>query len=102
MFMSTRLAALCAAATIVVGCAANQTAQSTMTETPKAVACEKCETTWVKLPIEQKGRVVAYSTRKSMECPDCISAVNNFFATGKLQHACATCGPDAMKICESH
>ena len=69
----------------------------------EAVTCEKCKVTWVKAPVtNDKGRVIAYTTRKSHECPDCRAAVSNFFATGKLQHSCTTCGADAMQVCEQH
>jgi hypothetical protein len=37
-----------------------------------------------------------------MTCPECRTAAENFFATGKLEHACKTCGPDALKVCEKH
>lgn len=69
----------------------------------KALACAKCETTWVNVPIRGKAhRIIAYSPRKQMHCPDCVSAAENFFKTGRLEHACATCGPDAMKVCNAH
>ena len=69
-----------------------------------AVSCSKCQVTWVKQPITAGGgkdwRVLGYTSRKSHECPDCRSAVNNFFATGKLEHTCKTCG-DAMEVCHA-
>ena len=67
----------------------------------KGVMCSKCQVTYVQLPNSQKNRVVGYSTRKSMECPECKSAAENFFATGKLEHTCKLCG-DSMAVCESH
>jgi hypothetical protein len=70
--------------------------------TDQAVACDKCKVTWVKAPVTtDKGRVIAYTTKQSHECPDCRAAVTNFFTTGKLQHTCATCG-DALQVCEAH
>jgi ribosomal protein L37AE/L43A len=69
----------------------------------QAVTCEKCKVTWVKVPdTGGKGRVVAYKTRRSHECPDCRSAVNNFFTTGRMEHTCKTCGDDALQVCEAH
>jgi hypothetical protein len=69
----------------------------------QAVACEKCKVTWVKSPVtSDKGRVIAYKTRQSHECPDCRNAVANFFSTGKLEHACATSGDNALQKCEAH
>jgi len=90
---------------LLVGCQSDgsQTQASPSHEmASSAVACDKCQTTWVKMPIEnQKGRLVAYSSRKEMACPDCKDAVSNFFATGKLEHTCKTCGGN-MTICEAH
>lgn len=68
----------------------------------QAVTCDKCKVTWRKVPQTDKGRVVGYRTSKSHECPDCRNAVDNFFATGKLQHTCATCGENALEVCKTH
>jgi hypothetical protein len=48
-----------------------------------------------------KGRFVGYTSRKVMECPDCKTAVQNFFETGKLEHACTHC-QGTMEVCDSH
>ena len=87
----------------VTGCASdNKPPQSTLVPSTQGVTCSKCQVTWVKYPVQgDKARIVRYDTRKSMECPDCKDAVTNFFATGKLQHTCKTCG-DSMEICEAH
>lgn len=86
------------------GCTATQPASAASADAvPAAVACERCETTWVKVPLRGKGtRVVGYSTRKEMACPDCTSAAENFFAGRGLRHTCSTCGPDAVKVCATH
>lgn len=98
--MSTTALAITAAGW---GCNAIAPASESTLEPGPAVACAKCQTTWVKIPVRGKAnRVVAYSPRKEMRCPDCVSAVDNFFKTGNLKHACATCGEDAMKICGAH
>src|SRR5215208_2961404 len=80
-----------------VGCqTTDKPAQSTMVETSKGVVCDKCQTTWVQIPNRAAGRpageIVGYSTQKSHTCPDCKTAVENFFASGKLEHTCKTCG----------
>ena len=31
-----------------------------------------------------------------------LDACANFFATGKLEHTCATCGANALQKCEAH
>jgi hypothetical protein len=69
----------------------------------QAVTCDTCKVTWVKSPVtNSKGRVTAYTTTKSHECPECRGSVENFFATGNLRHDCATCGKDALQVCEAH
>ncbi len=78
---------------------------SASTDAEQAVTCPKCETTWVKEQqlVGSPGRSNTYvvRSRQKMTCPDCKSAAANFFATGKLQHACPSCGTD-MKACEKH
>jgi hypothetical protein len=67
----------------------------------QAVACTQCQTTWVKVPQTSKGRIVGYSVAKKMVCPECRSAVENFFATGKLKHTCSLCASSLM-TCDAH
>jgi len=87
---------------IVAGCKSEEKpAQSSLQTTPEGVMCTKCQAVWVQTPRTEKGRVVEYSSSKQMVCPDCKDAVANFFATGKLQHTCKTCG-DSMEICQGH
>jgi len=87
---------------VLGGCTANGGAKAPApVASGQAVNCSKCQVTWVKVPDTAKGRVVGYTNRKSMVCPDCKDAVANFFATGNLQHTCKTCG-DSMDICEAH
>lgn len=92
-----------AMALFATGCAAdNKPPQSALVQSTQGVTCAKCQVTWVTVPTDNgKGRIVGYSSQKRMECPDCKDAVSNFFTTGKLQHACKTCG-DSMEICEAH
>lgn len=78
---------------------------SAATDAEQAVTCPKCETTWVKeqqlVGSPTRSNTYIVRNRQKMTCPDCQSAVANFFATGKLQHACKSCGVD-MKACEKH
>ena len=64
----------------------------------EAIMCPKCEAVWVKEK-RNLGKTTVYVSKKKMTCDDCKSAVENFFATGKLEHSCKTCG-DLVK-CES-
>jgi hypothetical protein len=103
-FSKLSLAALTVGAGLLVaGCAAdNKPPQSTLAPSTQGVTCTKCQVTWVKVPTDNgKGRIVGYTSRKEMVCPDCKDAVTNFFTTGKFQHTCKTCG-DSMEICEAH
>jgi hypothetical protein len=82
---------------------AKSSSSATSVASRKAVACEKCKVTWVNAPVKNdKGRVIAYTTKASHECPDCRAAVQNFFTTGNLKHECASCGADALQKCEAH
>src|SRR5687767_10084630 len=110
MFMRTLLvSATLAVAGLMSGCQSNNTTNGASTAAApgtQAVTCSKCQITWVRYPITAGGgkdhRIIGYRTRKSMECPDCKSAVANFFTTGKFEHTCKICGPDAVEICEAH
>ena len=96
-------ALLLAGGLIFAGCAASNggnSAQAASAST-QAITCSKCQTTWVKIPRTEKGRVVGYTSRNQMVCPDCKDAVASFFDTGKFQHTCKTCG-DSMELCEGH
>ena len=81
--------------------------QTTGSAPGKAVMCDKCKTVWVSRPTSisagTKGGpgYIVYRDVKSMECPECESAVATFFKTGSLQHRCKHCG-GTMTHCESH
>lgn len=95
-----------AAALALAGCASNETpaAQPAVAGGPstQAVSCSKCQITYVQVPTnDQKGRFRGYTTRKDMECPNCKTAVETFFDTGKLEHSCAHC-QGTMEVCNSH
>lgn len=66
----------------------------------KAVACEKCKTVWVSTPGAPRGSGYSFGSKR-MSCPDCVSAVENYFKTGNLKHTCASCG-GALKHCAQH
>jgi len=91
--------------TVLVGCQSTQATHKheAAVASEQAVKCSKCDVTFVQVPeTGGKGRVVGYRTQKSMECPDCRNAVQNFFETGKLTHACKSCGEDTMQLCQGH
>ena len=59
-----------------------------------AVMCDRCKVIMVKtaIPGTAKAPLTVYHDTKTMLCPDCKSAMENFFKTGKLQHTCTSCG----------
>ena len=65
-----------------------------------AVMCDQCKMVMVKVanPTTTKNPTITYHDAKSMMCPDCVSAMKNFFTTGKLKHTCTHCG-GTMTIC---
>ena len=88
------------------GCQSSSTASSEPSHhmSAGAVACDKCQTTWVNEPTTAgggKSNITGYSAKQVHECPDCKSAVQNFFATGELKHTCSACGGN-MAPCEKH
>ena len=108
MFRSLKLAAvgvLASAGVLLAGCQSSGTNAVAADTGPitQAVACEKCKVTWVKVPNRNSktNMIQAFTTKKTHECPDCKDAVANFFAMGKLQHTCKTCG-DSMDHCKVH
>ena len=105
--MTTGLMVLGAStALLLAGCASGGSpgaaGRATAGPSTQAVACSKCKVTYVKVPTnDAKGRFVGYTNRQTMECPGCKTAVENFFQTGKLQHACTHC-EGTMEVCNSH
>jgi hypothetical protein len=93
----------------VTGCQSSGTKPSATatpgTPTTDAVSCDKCKVVWQKAPLTVGGghsdRVVGYTTRKQMVCPDCRDAVQNMFATGRFEHTCSACGGN-MQACATH
>ncbi|MCE5277838.1 MAG: hypothetical protein ABFD92_03625 [Planctomycetaceae bacterium] len=66
-----------------------------------SVLCDRCKTVWIKRPDTNIKGMITLRPEKVMECPDCKSAAENFFLTGKLQHSCKTCG-GTMEQCHTH
>jgi len=72
-------------------------APSAAMHSAEAAICSKCKMVWVRRP-HQTGKVTVYRSEQAMQCPDCTSAVANFFTTGKWQHTCTACG-DNLSAC---
>ena len=62
--------------------------------TSGAVMCDKCKMVMVKVP----DPTTSNHDAQTMVCPDCKSAMENFFKTGKLKHTCSYCG-GTMTVC---
>ena len=109
MFRTKRfalMAGLLGSGLLLAGCqaAGGRSPDTAAPAPPQALACDKCKVTYIQVPVGA-GRgspaITEYRQQKSMVCPDCKSAAANFFATGKFQHTCKTCG-DTMEICKAH
>ena len=105
------LGALIALGTFAAGCQSygsgkKDVESAAASSPPSALHCEKCKVAWMKVPVTtgsgKAGQVTSYRTTKSMECPDCRSMAQNFFSSGKLEHTCSSCGPNAMEVCKTH
>ena len=89
----------------LAGCQSSNEAAAPPSHEMSAMAghCDGCKVTWVKeQQTDRKGiRILGYRETQKMECPDCKGAMENFFATGKMEHACKACGGN-MVPCEGH
>ena len=99
---STPWIALAAAGLFVAGCQSGGDRATAEIASTQAVTCDKCKVTYVRVPAHRgKSRTIGYRSVKRMECPECRTAAENFFSTGKFQHTCKICG-DSMEICDAH
>jgi hypothetical protein len=91
------------AAAFLAGCASsgNGSDSAAAASPSTAVTCSKCQVTYVQQPVSNGKRIIGYTTKPEMECPDCRSVAQNFFTSGKLEHTCAHCGV-TMQTCEAH
>ena len=71
----------------------------TVVASTQSATCSKCRINWVK--VRRGRRLSGYRLEQEMECPDCRSAVENLFASGKLKHTCKTCGGEVER-CKEH
>ena len=97
MFRFTKIAFAClplTAGLVLGGCQSATPSPDAMVGTPltEGIACDKCKVTWVKAPTRHRARIVGYTTREHMVCPECKGVVENLFATGKFEHTCKACG----------
>lgn len=104
-FRSAALLSTMVGVLALTGCHTNQAASDAdSSEGEKAAYCDKCKAVWVQAS-EHKWRKggprIVYRSKKVMTCPDCASAVENLFKTGKLEHTCQSCG-GTIEMCESH
>jgi hypothetical protein len=85
-----------------LSCASNSPPQSSLAASDDAVVCTRCQAVWVREPsYGHRGRLLRYQWALRDTCPDCKDAVASFFATGRFQHTCKTCG-DTLQICKAH
>jgi len=102
MMKTCVVAVVCLGLLMIVGCQDSKVSSGpagSVQPADKILLCTKCKTVWVKRSEPSFKGMMTYRTVKSMECPDCKSAAANFFATGKLEHSCKTCGGE-LQACE--
>jgi len=93
--------------TAILGMACFSTAsQAAPEDATSAITCDKCKTVWVQRPVSngpigRGGSYYALKSEKTMQCPECESAVVTFFKTGKLKHECTKCG-GTLTHCTTH
>lgn len=100
-------------AIFAAGCQSTGSGSSASTdadENMSAVACDKCETTFKKVPVSSGNAragytVVGYRTAAKHECPDCRNIAKSFLTRGgkatvpgRVVHECKTCGGE-IKEC---
>ncbi len=99
-FKTSLLSVVALSALALAGC--QTTSRMSEPVSSKAVKCNKCEVTYVNVPeTSSKNRVIGYKSSAKMECPECRTAAQNFFDTGKLAHACTHCS-GTLETCEGH
>jgi hypothetical protein len=90
-------------ATVLSSCQSTGAGTTAGTE---AVMCDKCKTVWMMnkpATLGSPGRMqtTVYRDSKTMTCPDCQLAINNYWKTGSMKHNCATCG-GTLAHCTQH
>lgn len=105
MILKTRLFILAGSLGLATMLSSCQSTGSASTAGTEAIMCDKCKTVWVSKPttIGSPGRMQTTILRdsKTMTCPDCQLAINNYWKTGSMKHVCATCG-GTMTHCTQH
>lgn len=102
LIVSVLTMGLAAGLTFLSGCQSDKTAHHAGHDSPgKAVMCDKCKTVWIQQPGGDSHKPWTAKSSSGMACPECKTAVANFFSTGKLQHTCSACGGH-MDECEMH
>jgi hypothetical protein len=70
-----------------------------------AITCSKCQDVIVVNPANTGSKpgngYVLMTNKKTMVCPDCESAAQNFIKTGNLKHHCTHCD-GTMETCTTH
>lgn len=89
VFAGGKLEHACKTCGDLKACQAEQ-ADLTQPETDEAVACSKCETTWVR-KARQMGKVTVYRSVKSMTCSHCDKAAKGRLAGTDTKLSCTHC-----------
>jgi hypothetical protein len=116
--MLTRfIPSLLLAAALLVGCKSssqdgNQDAAAAVGSSDSAVYCDKCQTTFARVPVSggsthQQSGVIGYRTVAKHECKECRTVAVGVIQQGKAVspgatvHKCSICG-GSMTVCHTN
>ena len=106
MKMHTRLLLLAGSLGLITLMPSCQSTTATATTGSEAVMCDKCKTVWVMnkptaLGAPGRMQTTIYRDSKTMSCPDCQLAADNYWKTGSMKHTCSHCG-GTLTHCTQH
>lgn len=93
------LAAVTVVATALLGCKSDASEGLSQPGQPSVVECSECRTIWIDgSETYYTWAESSYESEARHACPDCKSAVENFFRTGRFTHSCTRCGEN-IRVC---
>lgn len=105
MKLKTRLLILASSLGLVAFLPSCQSTATTAAGPSEAVMCAKCKTVWISKPVTLgspgRGQVTVLRDSKTMTCPECQLAADNYWKTGSMKHTCSHCG-DSLTHCTQH
>ena len=83
----------------ISGCKSPNPGHGVSSDPLLVVECSECRTIWVDgSDTYYSWGESSYESEERHACPDCRTAVENFFVTGEFRHSCIQCG-DNIQVC---